>query len=179
MTKPSSQWKTISPVGANRPHPPRLPRPPLPPRLFPSLTPPFKATPTHLLRSSLPLPPTFPPSPGASTPLHQRLTLPRLTCIATTTLSTTSSATILRSVSRWRGNGSRAVTPSWCTGRSPECTRRPHMCSRACTSRLSGCLGQSATGHLKQGESIVSWEVHSRLGTGADMTGAGKKAARM
>ena len=179
MTKPSYQWKITSAAGANLPHRPHPRRPPLPPRLFPSLAPPARATPTRLRRSSLPHPPTFPwPSPDPSTPLHQKLTLPRPTCIASTTWSTTSSATTPRSVSRRRGSGRRAATPSWCTGRSPGFIRRPHTCSQGCTSRLSGCLGRSAAGRLRRGRSTASWEVRLRWGMGAGMMGARRKAVR-
>lgn len=164
MTKPSSQWTTTSVAGVNLPHrPPRLPHL-LPPRLFPSLAPPFRATPTPLHLHHSP-----------STLLHPRLTPPRLTSIATTTLSTTSSTTAPRSANRWRGSGSKGATPSWCTGRSLGCTRHPRTCSRGCTSRLLACSGRSAAGHLKRGQSTVSWEVLSRSGMGADMTGAGRK----
>ena len=180
MTKPSYQWRITSAAGANLPHCPRPRRPPLPPpRLFPSLAPPARATPTQLHRSSLRHPPTFPlPSPVPSTLLHQRLRPPRPTCIASTTWSTTSSATTPRSASRWRGSGSRAATPSWCTGRSPGFIRRPHTCSQGCISRWLGCLGRSAAGRLRRGRSIASWEVRSRWGTGAGMMGARRKAAR-
>lgn len=150
MKNPSSQWKITSAAGARA-------CPPFPPHLFP-LTP-FLL---HLPHNSRHCPPTF---PGSFSPLHPRLRPPRPTSIATMTLSTTSSITVLKSVSRRWGSGSMAVTPSLYTGPSPGCIRYPSL----------GCPGRSAAGHLKQGRSTVSWEVHSKWGTVVGLKGAGRK----